>query len=75
MQGGEGGCPRPYTIPELILDEVDAYCVSFDVAVSRGVPADSVRLAYLANMTRQFADHLGPHTVPVIIDAWARCGK
>lgn len=54
---GAHGCPRPYTMVELAVAEVEAYCVSFDVAVARGASPDEVRASYSGRLHRQFGSH------------------
>lgn len=49
-----GHCPPPMTWEQLLQDEVQAYCVSFDYALKREVPAERVGAIYAKDLEGQF---------------------
>lgn len=65
---GPHGCPAPFTIFELLDVEVEAYCVSFDIAVKAGTPPAEVGNRYRSILRFQF-DEL-PEVRALVDAAW-----
>lgn len=71
---GPNGCPRPFTWPELLDAEIEAYCVSFEVAVARGDRPAAVAAGYAQILRRQFGFVFGFAVEAQVDQRWrAKC--
>ncbi len=70
-RGGAAGCAPARSAAELLIDEVRAYCVSFDVPRRRGEPADSIAARYRDILIAQFSPHFHHAAYALVMATWA----